>query len=266
MSGEPLKTFPAATRSIWAAAALAGLLATTACGNSTPGSVQTSPATSPPASTTTIGAATSSAAASAAATPQSTPAPIAVPGSPAPQALQTFTFPDGHISFTYPTGWTVEAGPGPALNPEDQKNSIEAIIRDEAGSEVARVGSGMYGDGAAGPAKRTVLDHGPVTGITDTSGEATEFGFAYDEYPGSPGGPYYFMDARKAKEFLATTGSSGSNQITLPNGVLTAGVVFDEQAAPAFKPAFASPADAKAWLGTKQYAHLKALLLSLAYR
>jgi hypothetical protein len=33
-----------------------------------------------------------------------------------------------------------------------------------------------------------------VPTINDERGEATEFGFAYDEYPESTGGAYYFMD------------------------------------------------------------------------
>lgn len=176
--------------------------------------------------------------------------------------MKTFTFPDGHISFTHPAGWTVQTKPGPALDEEAQKTSFEAIISDASGAEVARVLSGMYGDGASGPATRTVLDHEPVPGITDVKGQATEFGFAYDEILGSTGGAYYIMDVRHASEFLAPAGTSGTNQVLLPNGVLTAMVVFDEKA---FTPAFASPAAAKAWMGTEQYAQLKAMLLTLRY-
>ena len=126
--------------------------------------------------------------------------------------METFTFPDGHISFDYFAGWTVTVKPGPANNPEEQKISFEATVKDETGTVLARVYSGKYGDGAAAPAKRTILDHSPVSGITNTAGEATEFGFAYDEY--LDGGYYYFMDVRNAREFLATTDTSGSNQIT----------------------------------------------------
>ncbi|SDP69299.1 hypothetical protein SAMN04487914_12729 [Arthrobacter sp. ok909] len=122
--------------------------------------------------------------------------------------------------------------------------------------------SGMYGDGAAGPASRTILNHAPVPGVTNMAGGAAEFGFAFDEYPGATGGPYYFVDVRNAREFLATTDSSGSNQILLPNGVLSAWVVLSD--APSIQ-AFASPAEAKAWMGTERYAQLKAMLLSLQY-
>jgi hypothetical protein len=178
--------------------------------------------------------------------------------------MKTFTFPDGHVSFTHPANWTVTVKPGPALNAEAQKTSFDATVFDASGSDVAHVLSGTYGDGAAGPVKRTILDHAPVPGINDTRGESTEFGFAYDELPGdgSTGGPYYFMDVRRAHEFLPTQAASGSNQVWLPNGVLTAVVVLGGTAS---KPAFASPAAAKAWMGSEQYAQLKAMLLSLKY-
>ncbi|WP_226762052.1 hypothetical protein [Arthrobacter sp. SO3] len=49
----------------------------------------------------------------------------------------------------------------------------------------------------------------------------------------------------------------------LPNGVLSAVVVFGGTAS---TPAFASPAAAEAWMGSEQYAQLKAMLLSLSYK
>jgi hypothetical protein len=192
-------------------------------------------------------------------TPAAVPAPVAPPAA----ALESFTFPDGHVSFTHPAGWTVKVTPGPALNAEAQKTSFHALISDGSGTELAQVLSGMYGDGAEGPVKRTILDHAPVPGVTDVRGDAVEFGFAYDEYPGSAGGAYYFMDVRLAPEFLSAVDSSGSNQVRLPNGVLTATVIVGEPGVPT--PAFKSPSAAKAWLGTEQYAQLKALLLSVKY-
>lgn len=176
--------------------------------------------------------------------------------------METFTFPDGRISFTHPVGWTVKTKPGPALNEEARKTSYDATVFDASGDEVAHVFSGTYGDGAAGPVKRTVLDHARVPGITDLRGEATEFGFAYDELPGSSDGPYYFMGVRRAHEFLPTQVDSGTNQVQLPNGIMTALVVFGGSAS---TPPFASPAAAKAWMGSEQYAQLKAMLLSLHY-
>lgn len=191
------------------------------------------------------------------------PTSATAPASPAESAaLQTFTFPDRHISFTCPGQWRVQLRPGPALSAEARKISFEAVISDAAGKEVARVYSGAYGDGASGPAKRTVLDHVPLPGITDTTGGPAEFGFGYDEYPGPGGSPYYFMDVRSAKEFLATTNSSGTNQLSLPNGIMAARVTLGDQSR---RPAFASPAAAIAWMGTAHYAQLRAMLLSLKY-
>lgn len=241
-----MKTLPDAIRTTLSAAALVGLLAATACGTPATSSSQAGPSTS----SGTSPSATASASGSAA------------PSTTAPPAKQTYTFPDGHISFSYPAGWTVKTKPGPALNPDAQKNSFDAAITDQSGQEVARVLSGMYGDGAAGPAKRTVLDHAPVPAINDVRGEAAEFGFAYDEYPGNTSPAYYFMDVRRASEFLAAVDSSGSNQVQLPNGILTASVIFGDSPT---QQTFASPDAAKAWMGTEQYAQLKALLLSLTY-
>ncbi len=249
------------TTCLLAAATLAGVLLTTAsCAVPQAGTQPTAPTpaattAAPESSPTATAAATSPA---AVATETASPAPA--PETPQAAALKTFTFPDGHISFTHPAGWTVTVKPGPALNAEDQKTSFDATISDESGTELARMYSGMYGDGAAGPAKRTLLDHSPVAGITDKTGEATEFGFAYDEY--LDGRYYYFMDVRNASEFLAHDGSSGSNQILLPNGVLGAWVLLSD--APSTL-AFASPAAAKNWMETRQYAQLKAMLLSLKY-
>lgn len=208
-------------------------------------------------------------------TPTSVPAPatsIAVP-TPA-DSFQRFTFPDGHISFAYPAAWAVRAEQGPYLSPEAKAGSVTAIVSDASGSEVARVLSGMYGDGAAGPVQRTVLDHVPVEGITSAAGEPVEFGFAMDQglsvpspYTGVPTVPadgslrYYFMDVRRAGEFQPSQNSSGSNQIRLPNGVMSAFVVFDSGK----QPLFATPGAARAWMASEEYAQLKALLLSLRY-
>jgi hypothetical protein len=65
---------------------------------------------------------------------------------------------------------------------------------------MAHVLSGMYGDGAAGPVKRTILDHAPNPKIVDSTGEALEVGFNYDSLPGSSEGPYYSMGVWRAHE------------------------------------------------------------------
>ena len=204
--------------------------------------------------------------------PHGEPSPTGTPPPVSPS--QTFVFPDGHISFSYPDGWSVRTEQGPYLTEEAKAGSVYAVVLDGSGAEVARVLSGMYGDGAAGRVERTVFDHAPVPGITDASGNPAEFGFAADQvlldaYPGMPepsaptdSGPvYYFMDVRLAKEFLPTQTGSGTNQISLPNGVMAAYVVFD----PEKQPIFASPDAAKAWMAGEQYGQLKALLLSLTY-
>ncbi|MDQ1058449.1 hypothetical protein QFZ23_002350 [Arthrobacter globiformis] len=199
------------------------------------------------------------------ATPTSTaePTTAATTSSSAPNAEtrhgKHFTFPDGHISFNYPADWTVRTEQGPYLTEKDKAGSVIAVLADSSGSEVARIHSGMYGDAAAGPAKRTVLDHAPVRGITDKAGEPTEFGFGYDIIAGRPD---YFMDVRLAHEFLPSQDSSGTNQVLLANGVMSAfGVFHDEK-----KPAFATPEAAKAWTATEKFHQLKGLLLSLEYK
>lgn len=260
-------TLKSRTTRLMAAATLTGfLLSASACASppdTKPNATQlTAPATtvSPLPSVSVTASATAtvtpSPAASTAAAVQ-TPAPASRQAAP----MQTFTFPDGHISFDYFAGWTVTVKPGPVNSPDEQKISFEATVKDETGTVLARVYSGKYGDGASATAKRTILDHAPVSGITNMAGEATEFGFAYDEY--LDGSYNYFMDVRNAREFLATTDSSGSNQILLPNRIMNAYVVLTDSPSTL---AFKSPAAAKAWMETGRYAQLKTLLLSLSYK
>jgi hypothetical protein len=247
-----------------AAAVTAGVLAATNLG----------PVTSAPGPAATVTSSESPAATQTAATPTAaTPTPQATaPAQPA--ALGTFAFPDGHLSFSHPREWSVRTEQGPYLTEEAKAGAVVAVVTDDTGAEVARVLSGMYGDGAAGSVKRTVLDHAPVPGITDTSGNPAEFGFAADQilpvtYPGMPDptGPadstpaYYFMDVRLAQEFLPTQDTSGTNQIRLPNGVMSASVVFDFEK----QPVFATPDAAREWMASERYAQLKTMLLSLRY-
>lgn len=187
---------------------------------------------------------------------------------PSPPGLQTFTFPDGHISFAYPGGWSIRTPQVPYLNvvhrpasvpSEESEGSVEVVVADAAGAEVAHVMNGLFGDNASGPVKRTVLDHAPVAGIPDAAGEHAEFGFALDEFVGVDS--YYFMDVRLAHEFLPAQEDSGSNQLSVPNGELAAYVVFDAER----QPVFGTTDLARAWMATEQYAQLKALLLSLKY-
>ncbi|UKA50195.1 hypothetical protein LFT48_01240 [Arthrobacter sp. FW305-123] len=200
---------------------------------------------------------------------------------PVPVATsQTFTFPDGHLSFTYPVGWSVKTEQGAYATEADKAASTLARILDNAGAEVAIIFNGNYGDGTAGTVDRTILDRAVVPGVRDNSGELVEFGFSsnqaqYIPYDGPPyegmpsprtgpveGPPTYIMDVRKSSELQAGVSSSGTNQVRVPNGIMSAYVMFDINK----QPAFATPEAAKAWMGTTQYAQLKSMLLSLSYK
>jgi hypothetical protein len=178
-----------------AAAALAGfLLAGTACGGPQASSTQpsvvapvdtTTPTSQPvPAPTTNKASPAPAPAVSEAQTAPADGEPSAAVEPPRAGALQTFTFPDGHISFTYPAGWKIRTEQGPYLSAESKAGSVSAIVTDGSGSEVARLLSGMYGDGAAGRVKRTVIDQAPLKGSTTL--EPVHFGFDKDEI--QPGG------------------------------------------------------------------------------
>lgn len=214
----------------------------------------------------------------------STPAPAVTVTTPEPTptvppvaALQKFTFPDGHISFNYPSGWTVQTEQGPYLSEETKAASQGATLLDSAGAEVARINSGFYGDGTGGLVDRTVLDRAVVPGVTDTAGNQVEFGFSLNQimnidYDAANGGmptakgpsdspPFYVMDVRLSSELQPGQTTSGTNQIRMPNGFMNAYVVFDFDK----QPTFATPEAAKAWMGSTQYAQLKAMLLSVSY-
>lgn len=248
-----------------AAACLALAFALSSCGGVRQSSLPTpADATTDPSATVSASAAPSSAAIQAApskpAAPEVTSTPV-----PAP-ALKTFTFPDGHISFSYPAGWQVRTEQGPYLTEQNKAGSTVAVVSDGSGEELARVMSGMYGDGAAGSVTRTVLEQLPVPGVS--SKEPVQFGFFMDEVQPHDGSApegrnhsYYVMDVRLAHEFEQGYTSSGTNQIPLANGMMTAYVIFDFDNQPVFE----TPTAAKAWMGSEQYAQLKALLLSLKY-
>ena len=206
-----------------------------------------------------------------------TPEPTPTPTVPPVAALQKFTFPDGHISFNYPSGWTVQTEQGPYLSEETKAASQGATLLDSAGAEVARINSGFYGDGTGGLVDRTVLDRAVVPGVTDTAGNQVEFGFSLNQimnidYDAANGGmptakgpsdspPFYVMDVRLSSELQPGQTTSGTNQIRMPNGFMNAYVVFDFDK----QPTFATPEAAKAWMGSTQYAQLKAMLLSVSY-
>lgn len=278
-----------------AAAVTAGVLVAANFGTvtSTPAPANTVTSTeatpTPSPSATPTPTATPSATPTASPTPTTTQAPTpTVPAAPTTAPVvppvqvptsQTFTFPDGHLSFTYPVGWSVRPEQGPYIGEAEKSGSVMANVLDSAGTEVARVYNGTYGDGTAGLVDRTVLDRAVVPGVPDTTGNRVEFGFTvnqimnidYDSVKDggipkasgpSDSPPFYVMDVRLASEMKSGESSSGTNQVKVPNGVMNAYVVFD----PAKQPAFASPEAAKAWMKTTQYAQLKALLLSLSYK
>ncbi|AFR27160.1 hypothetical protein [Arthrobacter sp. Rue61a] len=214
--------------------------------------------------------------------PTTPPAVASAPVVPPVQAptTQTYTFPDGHLSFTYPVGWSIRADQGPFDPPGTAEASRIVTVFDAAGAEVARIFNGNYADGTAGLVDRTILDRAVVPGVRDNSGELVEFGFSsnqsqYIPYEGPPyegmpsprtgpveGPPTYIMDVRVSSELQAGVSSSGTNQVRVPNGIMSAYVVFD----PSKNPAFATPEAAKAWMGSTQYAQLKSMLLSLSYK
>lgn len=239
----------------------------------------------PSASVTPTPTATPSATPTASPTPTTTQAPTpTVPAAPTTAPVvppvqvptsQTFTFPDGHLSFTCPTGWSIRTEQGPYLSEETKAASVGATVLDSTGSEVAYVSAGFYGDGAGGWVRRTVYDQATVPGITDKAGNPLSFGFMSDvglpyvadggtppAQPATENPPFYYMDVRLPAEFKNGERGSGTNQILMPNGYMSARANFD----PTKQPAFASPEAAKAWMKTTQYAQLKALLLSLSYK
>ncbi|MGR0160567.1 hypothetical protein [Paenarthrobacter nitroguajacolicus] len=211
-------------------------------------------------------------------TPTTPPAVASAPAVPPVQAptSQTYTFPDGHLSFTYPVGWSIRADQGPFDPPGTAEASRIVTVFDAAGAEVARVFNGNYADGTGGWVKRTVYDRAVVPGVVSSASpnDPVQFGFFAhqaalmthpgEEAPATPldETPTYIMDVRLASEMQAGETGSGINQIRVPNGIMSAYVMFDLNK----QPAFATPEAAKAWMGTAEYAQLKSMLLSLSYK
>lgn len=238
---------------------LSASLALSACG-SQPGAVSAT-VSAPPASTvqaspepSLAGSGTPSAAVTATPPPEVSEA-AAEPGAP---ALKTFAFPDGHISFSYPGDWSVriQRGPGrdgPALQP------AEAVVSDSAGDDLFRVSSGADGVGCtSGPTYRTVLDKAAVPAMRDTEGTVPLFTFAVETTRGQD---WYSMTLSHPRYAEEGATSSGCPLLTMGNGASQAAVIFG----PPPQAAFTSRESAQAWMGTEQYARLKALMLSLAY-
>jgi hypothetical protein len=183
-----------------------------------------------------------------------TPAP-----EPVAPTLATFTFPDGHISFDHPGNWTIKTQQGPYLdyvNETDKAKSVEAHIYDEKGNKVSVISSGGYGGGAAGPSLLTVLDTQPVPNFPARDGD-TVFAFIKYEHPVDHS-VFYRMGNMGAELVTNGEGNSGSYVRIVGNGASEAYVEFGS-------PAFNSLASAKAWMETRQYSQLKAMLTSVRY-
>lgn len=178
------------------------------------------------------------------------PAPAEAQGAP---ALKRFTFPDGHVSFSYPADWTVATAAGPKL-PGGNAHSRIASVRDASGNVLATIQSGAYEGDASGPvASRAVIDQAEVP-LPDQKRTAV-FAFYADKLPN--GRNWYRMGIGSGP-LGAADKATGAGSVSLPNGILTAQAVFDEDAP------FVSLAAAKAWYAGKQGQQLRALFLSMS--
>jgi hypothetical protein len=185
-----------------------------------------------------------------------------VPAAPVKPALKAFTFPDGHISFSYPASWSVrtERGPGREGPPWQP---VEAIVSDRTGAELFRVSSGANGVGCtAGPANRTVLDQASLPGMRQADGTTPMFGFIVERITGQD---WYAMAAMNPRFLSEGEGGSHCTLLVMGNGGAFNRVIFDQPVYPEAKSAFPNRQAAKAWMATEQYAHLKALIMSLKY-
>jgi hypothetical protein len=225
---------------------------------SSPASEPAFSATAPPPSATATPAAETPASPvkSDPATPSAVPSVSAVPPEPTQAPLKSFTFPDGHISFSYPAGWSVRTQRGPGSDGPPWQ-PLEAIVSDATGDDLASISSGANGIGCtAGPVTRTVLDRAPVPGLRETDGTTPHFGFDVESTGGTD---YYSMEVSNPRFLQEGEGvASGCSLLIMGNGGAQTRTIFGE-------PAFPSRDAAKAWMGTEQYAQLKALMLSLTY-
>ena len=220
--------------------------------STSPSVTATVTATAPPAVTATP---TPSLTASA----EPTVAPVVPAPEPVAPKLATFTFSDGHISFDHPGNWTIKTQQGPYLdfvNETDKAKSVEAHIYDENSNKVSVISSGGYGGGAAGPSLLTVLDTQPVPNFPARDGD-TVFAFIKYEHPVDHS-VFYRMGNMSAALATNGEGNSGSYVRIAGNGASEAYVEFGS-------PAFRSLESAKAWMKTRQYSQLKAMLTSMRY-
>lgn len=184
------------------------------------------------------------------------PAQPVVPVQSTQPALKSFTFPDGHISFSYPANWSLRTQRGPGTDGPPWQ-PLEAIVSDATGDDLVSISSGANGIGcAAGPVTRTVLDRAAVPGLRETDGSTPQFGFDVESIGTAD---HYGMEVSNARSLQEGEGvASGCSLLIMGNGGAQARAIFNE-------PAFGSREAATAWMGTEQYAQLKALMMSLTY-
>ena len=142
------------------------------------------------------------------------------------------------------------------MNETDKAKSVEAHIYDENGNKVSVISSGGYGGGAAGPSLLTVLDTQPVPNFPARGGD-TAFAFIKYEHPVDHS-VFYRMGNMSAAFVTNGEGNSGSYVRIVGNGASEGYVEFGS-------PAFDSLASARAWIETRQYSQLKAMLTSVRY-
>ncbi|GAA3283744.1 hypothetical protein [Paenarthrobacter aurescens] len=167
-----------------------------------------------------------------------------------------YTFPDGHISFLLPAGWTAQTEVIPMDFYGDGRQTVDAHIYDETGTEVALIASGVYGGVVAGPVNRTILDSQQLTNFDNRDG-VSNFAFFKDEYPFDPAVTRYFMGV-VTNEFMTEGPESASAHsfLIMGNGASIARANMEVSM---------TVESAAAWMESEQYSKLKALLTSLQY-
>lgn len=183
------------------------------------------------------------------------PARQVVPVKPVQPALKSFTFPDGHISFSYPASWSVTTQRGPGRDGPPWQ-PVEAIVSDESGGDLYSVSSGADGIGCtAGPVNRTVFDSAAVPGMREVDGTTPMFAFIAEN---AGDREWYVMAVMNPRNLQEGDVGSSCTLLSMENGGAQNRVIFKQ-------PAFPTRQAAKAWMATKQYAQLKALIMSLNY-
>ena len=175
-------------------------------------------------------------------------------------ATSLFTTSDGLYSFVMPATWT--ATPVPPNDAPDYGVPISRTaysIRDAAGTELAQFQGGIPGDGAAVPHPgHVLLDSEELPALSNQVGSGpAEIAFVFDYYPDYVTGGLEY-NARLHQGVLSADGTYSQFFPLISvgtNGQVSFTATFDETR-------FADPADATAWLGTEEYAALRAMLCS----